>query len=192
VASFLHLRRAARVVAAGGIVAYPTEAVFGLGCDPGNQIALRRIIAMKGRDARKGFILVAAEIAQLDPWVIFPGGDALERILQTWPGPYTWVVPARPGVDPWLTGGRATLAVRVIDHPVATALCRLTGALVSTSVNRSGHPPVRDSLRVRAVFGNRIDVVVPGEIGALAGPTEIRDALTGRLLRAPVGAPPAR
>ncbi len=179
-------------MAAGGIVAYPTEAVFGLGCDPGSQNSLSRLIALKGRDARKGFILIAAEISQLDPWVIFPAGDARQRILQSWPGPYTWVVPARAGVDPWLTGGRATLAVRVTDHPVAAALCRLTGALVSTSANRSGRPPVRDSLRVRAVFGNRIDMVVPGEIGALAGPTEIRDALTGHLLRAPAVPPPAR
>lgn len=186
-ASSLQLRRAARVVAAGGIIGYPTEAVFGLGCDPASRSSLARLIALKSREAGKGFILIAAEIAQLDPWVIFPGGDALRRILSSWPGPYTWIVPARPGVDRRLTGGRDTLAVRVIDHPVATGLCRLTGALVSTSANRSGHPPIRDSLRLRAVFGRRIDMVVAGETGGLAGPTEIRDARTGHLIRAAAG-----
>ncbi|MCG3201162.1 MAG: Threonylcarbamoyl-AMP synthase [Gammaproteobacteria bacterium] len=183
-ASPLQLRRAARVVAAGGIIGYPTEAVFGLGCDPASRSSLGRLIALKGRGAGKGFILIAAQIAQLDPWVTFPRGEALRRILGSWPGPYTWVVPARAGVDRRLTGGRDTLAVRVIDHPVASALCRLTGALVSTSANRSGRPPIRDSLRLRAVFGKRIDMVVAGETGRLSGPTEIRDALSGRLIRA--------
>lgn len=171
-------------MAAGGIIGYPTEAVFGLGCSPASRTSLNRLIALKERDARKGFILIAAEIAQLDPWVIFPAGEALRRMLRSWPGPHTWLVPARPGVDRRLTGGRDTLAVRVIDHPVATDLCRLTGALVSTSANRSGRPPIRDSLRLRAVLGCRIDMVVAGETGRLAGPTEIRDALTGHLIRA--------
>ena len=178
------LRHARNVVWGGGVIAYPTEAVFGLGCDPLNAQAVARILAIKQRDAAKGFILIAADIAQLDPFMQL--GDTIRtELFKTWPGPVTWVVPVTAGVPEWLTGGRDTLAVRVTSHPVARGLCKATGlALVSTSANLSGHSPLRSPPTVRRLLSDKVDYVVPGAVGGLKKPTEIRDARTGKILRA--------
>ena len=178
------LKHARDVIWSGGVIAYPTEAVFGLGCDPLNGPAVARILAIKQRAPAKGFILIATDIAQLEPFMQL---DAAMRaqVLQTWPGPVTWVVPASAGVPGWLSGGRDTLAVRVTAHPVARALCEATGlALVSTSANLSGHSPLRSPPAVRRLLGDKVDYVVPGTVGTRKNPTEIRDARTGRILRA--------
>lgn len=178
------LRHAQRAIWSGGVIAYPTEAVFGLGCDPLNPKAVARLLAIKQRDSTKGFILIAADIIQLDPFMDL-SSELREQLLKTWPGPVTWVVPAAAGVPGWLTGGRDTLAVRVTAHPVAAALCRVTGlALTSTSANLSHHPPLRSSLAVRRTLREQLDYIVPGSVGARHKPTEIRDALSGALLRA--------
>jgi L-threonylcarbamoyladenylate synthase len=180
-----HLRQAARRVWAGGIIAYPTEAVFGLGCDPLSAAAVQRLLEIKGRAAAKGLILIAADLHQLEPYIGELAGPRKNEILQSWPGPITWVVPAVAGTPSWLSGGRPTLAVRVTDHPIAAALCRACGmALVSTSANRSGQPPARTALRVRQRLSGRIDYLVPGQTGPQCKPTTIRDALSGAILRA--------
>jgi L-threonylcarbamoyladenylate synthase len=178
------LRRAARVLRAGGIVAYPTEGVYGLGCDPLDPGAVRRVLALKGRPARKGLILIAADFGQVRPFLLPPGRQLGRRLRKDWPGPVTWVLPAAPGVPGWLTGGRDTLAVRVTAHPLAAALCRTFGrALVSTSANRSGTAPARSALAVRRRFGDAVDLILSGPLGALRGPTPIRDGTTGAALR---------
>ncbi|HVC28526.1 MAG TPA: Sua5/YciO/YrdC/YwlC family protein [Gammaproteobacteria bacterium] len=178
------MRAAQKAIWSGGVIAYPTEAVFGLGCDPLNSAAIAKLLAIKHRDAAKGFILIAADIVQLEPYIDV--SDKLrDQLLMTWPGPITWVVPAAPGVPNWLTGGRSTLAVRVTAHPVVQALCASTGfALTSTSANLSSHPPLRSSLAVRQLLKDKLDYIVPGNVGEQRRPTEIRDALTGKLLRA--------
>lgn len=168
----------------GGVVAYPTEGVYGLGCDPRDAAAVARLLALKGRPPTVGLILIASEFNQLAPWLA-PLDRALEaRAAATWPGPVTWVWPAAAAVDPALTGGRRTLAVRVTAHPAAKALCHEFGnPLVSTSANRHGEPPARTAAEVRAAFGDALDAVVDAPCGDLAGPTSIRDALTGEVLR---------
>lgn len=178
-----HLGQAARVVARGGLIAYPTEGVFGLGCDPWNVSGLARLLAVKGRNAGKGFIVIAHSVAQLDGLVFYPNEEVRDRAIARWPGPVTWVLPVREEVPILLHGRRGSLAVRVTAHPIASALCRITGPLVSTSANRSGHPPARDLLHVHAQFRTCVGYIVPGHVGTLAGPTEIRDAVTGRVLR---------
>lgn len=179
------LRRAVEVVRAGGVIAYPTEAVYGLGCDPLEHVAVRRIIALKQRDAAKGLILIASDISQLMPFMGEMSADILSKLDASWPGPVTWVVPAAPTLPFWLSGGRTTLAVRVTAHPVASALCRELGmALVSTSANRSGQPPARSALAARVQLGEGLDYILPGAVGGLNKPTEIREALTGKVLRA--------
>ncbi|MHB8405115.1 MAG: L-threonylcarbamoyladenylate synthase [Gammaproteobacteria bacterium] len=178
------LRGARKAIWGGGVIAYPTEAVFGLGCDPLNAGAVAKLLAIKHRDTAKGLILIAADIIQLDPFMNL-SGKLRDALLKTWPGPVTWVVPAAPGVPEWLTGGRATLAVRVTAHPVARDLCAATGwALTSTSANLSSHPPLRSALAVRRLLRNQLDYILPGSVGAQRNPTEIRDALSGTLLRA--------
>lgn len=177
------LRRAARVLRAGGVIAYPTEAVYGLGCDPTCECAVRRILALKGRPQRSGFILVAADLAQLEGWIA-PTPAERRRLASRTARPVTWVVTAGPRASRLVTGQRATVAVRLTAHPVASALCRAAGMpLVSTSANVHGRPPGRSALAVRRALGRALDLVVPGATGGLARPTEIRRASTGTVLR---------
>jgi L-threonylcarbamoyladenylate synthase len=166
------------------VVAYPTEAVFGLGCDPRDESAVGRLLRIKHRSAGKGLILIAADLAQLAPWIALLPAERRAEILAGWPGPVTWILPARPATPGWLTGGREGLAVRVTAHPVARDLCLACGmALVSTSANRSGRPPARTPLQVRMRLGTDIDYLVPGKTGPATRPTTIRDAVTGATVR---------
>ena len=176
------LRRAARALAAGAVIAYPTEAVWGLGCDPANGAAVLRLLALKGRPVDKGLILIAAEPAQLQPFLA--AGPLPEPVAASWPGPSTWLLPAGPHTPGWLTGRHDTLAVRVTAHPLAAALCRsFGGAPVSTSANRAGRPPAKSALAVRRSLGDSVDLLVNGPLGGLARPTPIRDGRSGEYLR---------
>jgi len=183
-AGSLAIRRAGAVIRAGGVVAYPTEGVWGLGCDPLDAEAVARILAIKARPASMGLILIAADIAQLQPWIL-PVSVAVEaRIAATWPGPVTWVLPAQAWVPDWVHGGRGSLAVRVTAHAQSAALCRATGfAIVSSSANRSGRPPARSGIQVRRWFGDELDLILGGATGGHHGPTEIRDGISGWPLR---------
>lgn len=178
------VQEAVRTLRAGGLVAYPTEAVFGLGCDPRNESALERLLELKRRPTDKGLILLAADAAQLSDWVEPLPEVAAARVRASWPGPVTWVMPARAGVSPLLRGAHASLAVRVTAHPLAAALARaFGGALVSTSANLSGEPPARDMETLRARFGDAVDYYLDGPLGGRDRPSEIRDALSGATLR---------
>lgn len=179
-----HVRRAVRVLRAGGVIAYPTEAVFGLGCDPMDEEAVLSLLAVKGRAPAKGLILIAADFRQLAPLLADPTAPALAPALASWPGPFTWLLPAHPHLPRWITGAHAELAARVTAHPVAAALCRRFGApLVSTSANPSGGRAARSALAVRRHLGRRIDYLVPGDVGDARRPTEIRRLVSGRVLR---------
>ena len=179
------LRWAARTLRAGGVVAYPTEAVYGLGCDPFNEHAALRLLAIKERAIHKGLILIAAHHDQLKPLLQPQPDDTMAPVLATWPGPNTWILPADPRVPVWLTGGGGGIAVRVTAHPLAARLCTLFGGpLVSTSANTSGRPPARSALQARRAIGSRVDYFLTGATGGAARPSEIRDARDGRLLRA--------
>lgn len=175
---------AARVVRAGGIVAYPTEAVFGLGCDPRDERAVRRLLTLKRRPAHKGLILIAAHLEQLTPFLQPLTATDRDRLAATWPGPYTWLIPAKTTTPRWLRGRHDTLAVRVTAHPLVAALCQACGhPLVSTSANLSGRPPARSALAVRRQLGRDLDYILPGSTGGEARPTEIRELRTGRRVR---------
>lgn len=179
-----HLRTARGILRAGGIIAYPTEAVYGLGCDPQDGRAVARLLQLKLRPSNKGLLLIAADFDQLVPWVEEPSPAMWARLEASWPGFTTWILPARPDVPLWLTGQHAGLAVRVTAHPVAASLCRyFGGALVSTSANPSGLRPARSVLKVRRYFGRALDYIVPGAIGGEARASEIRDACSGAVLR---------
>lgn len=172
----------------GGVVAYPTEGVYGLGCDPLDAGAAERLAALKGRPRGKGLIVIAAHLDSLRPLLAPLPPDVERRVGAAWPGPVTWVLPAAPGTPAWLTGGRPGLAVRVTAHPLAAALCRAVGGpIVSTSANRSGRRPARTALAVRRAFGAAVDVVLSGPLGGSAGPSEIRDAASGRVVRPAAG-----
>lgn len=181
--SFLHLRLATQVMQDGGVIAYPTEGVFGLGCDPHQHDAVLRILALKQRPADAGLILIAADREQLDQW-INPSADE-ERALSSAGAFITWVVTAASGCPDWITGSRSTCAVRITQHPVAAALCREAGQpLVSTSANRHGQRAATSALSVRRTFGRQVNFIVPGTTGAAPGASEIRSARTGAVFRA--------
>jgi len=178
------INEAVHVLQQGGVIAYPTEAVYGLGCDPANHQAVQKLLALKQRDPDKGLILIAADFDQLSPFLAEIEDSLKEEVLATWPGPVTWLWPAKSGVSAWLRGEHATIAIRVTGHPLAAELCRVFGgALVSTSANVSGNPPARDAKQVRAQFKDQLDFVLEGEVGGLAKPSQIRDVLSGRILR---------
>jgi len=178
------LRMAALTIQGGGIVAYPTEAVFGLGCDPLNGAAVGRLLAMKRRDVAKGLILIAGDPAQLCPFVEPLPDQRMAEICASWPGPSTWLLPARRETPDWLTGRFQTLAVRVTAHPLAAALCRLFGgAIVSTSANQADRPPARTALQVRLALDEPPDYILAGACAGSDRPSRIRDGRTGRILR---------
>ncbi|MGC3873765.1 L-threonylcarbamoyladenylate synthase [Halomonas sp. GXIMD04776] len=167
----------------GGVIAYPTEAVWGLGCDPDNAAALQTLIDLKQRDPAKGLILIAGDIHQLDPWL--KGLDAVDRqrLAASWPGHVTWLVPDNGRSQPLLRGEHASVALRVSDHPLVAELCAAFGGpVVSTSANHAQQPPALDSATVHAYFGSAVQVV-EGALGGYARPSTIRDLRSGEILR---------
>lgn len=167
------------------VIAYPTEAVFGLGCDPDSKIATQTILALKKRPWQKGLILVAANYEQFADYIDDSSLSASQRkrIFAGWPGPVTWVIPARPHTPFWLTGQFNSLAVRVSAFEPVQRLCLAWGkALVSTSANLTGKSPARSASEVRLQLGTTIPLMEASVEGRVH-PSEIRDALTGQLLR---------
>ena len=173
------IKIAARIINSGGVVAYPTEGVFGFGCLPDDVNAVARILSIKKRDPSKGLILIAADQAQLAEWLA--KGCELPAVESL---PTTWVAPASAAVPSWIRGRHAGVAVRITSHPIANALCKAAdSALVSTSANTSGRPASRNPYVLRRQFHGLVDYVVPGRCGPVSGPTNIRDLITGKTLR---------
>lgn len=177
---------AAQLLRRGGVIAYPTEGVWGLGCDPDDEAAVMRLLALKQRAVDKGLILAAASVAQLDGRVDWSALEAARRdeVLASWPGPHTWILPAAAGAPRWITGQHDSLAVRVSAHPVVAALCAaFGGALVSTSANLAAAPAPRSHSELSPEILAGVDAIVAGETSGLAQPTTIRDARDGQQIR---------
>jgi L-threonylcarbamoyladenylate synthase len=179
-----HIREAVRRLDTGGVIAYPTETVFGLGCDPFNAQAVLRVLELKHRKIEQGIILIASDFAHLEPLLLPLSVTIRNRILKTWPGPVTWILPCLPEIPVWLRGSHRSLAVRLTSHPLARALCESwNGPLVSTSANRHGKPPATNALGVRIAFDNELDYILHGKVAGTGKPSEIRDGITSRVLR---------
>lgn len=177
-----NIRHAARILHAGGIIAYPTEGVFGLGCLPDDFDAVSEILTIKGRDPGMGLILIVSDPCQIAAWIELPEtGLDLKPVDDS---PVTWIIPASGDAPPWICGNHDSIAVRLTTHPVARALCEeADSAIVSTSANVSGRSPARNALLLRRQFRPLVDYIVPGECGPATGPSEIRDYLTGEIVR---------
>jgi len=175
--------KAVQALRNGGVIAYPTESVYGLGCDPDNIESIKRLLALKQRPHDKGMILLASDFAQLVPYLVDIDERLREPVMASWPGPVTWLWPAKSDVSRWLRGQHDTLAVRVSAHPVAAKLCeKFSGALISTSANRSNETPARTAKEVHALFPD-LDYVLDAEVGGMDNPSEIRDILSGKIIR---------
>ncbi|MBW3568163.1 MAG: Sua5/YciO/YrdC/YwlC family protein [Proteobacteria bacterium] len=170
------------IIREGGVVAVPTEAVYGLSCDPWNETAVRTLLELKQRDVAQGLILVAGGLYQFTSLVEHLPREQQQTLLASWPGPVTWLVPATEHVPAWIRGEHATVALRVTAHPVMAELCRVAGKpLVSTSANPSGKPPARDPAMLAGYFPGL--PIVEGELGGAQRPSEIRDLESGKILR---------
>lgn len=173
----------AQKIRKGAVIAYPTEAVWGLGCDPFNATAVARLLALKQRPMHKGLILVAANIAQFAELLEGLTAEQMAQLTASWPGAHTWLVPHHNRVPQWITGKHDSVAIRVSAHPLVAQLCALTGPLVSTSANPSGLLPAKSRLRIEQYFHGQLDAVLSGEIGQSSNPSTIRDVRTGQVLR---------
>lgn len=181
----LDTAKAVERLQAGEVIAYPTEAVYGLGCDPRNERAIHRILELKGRQSSAGFVLIASRFSQLEPWISPLGPELIERAMQAWPGPVTWLIPRAPHVPDLVAGSHLTIALRITAHGPSRELCdAFDSALISTSANPSADPPARSAQQVAAYFGERIAGVLAGELGNSDKPSEIRDLISGKIIRA--------
>jgi L-threonylcarbamoyladenylate synthase len=169
----------------GKVIAYPTEAVYGLGCDPGNERAVRRILALKNRSPDGGLILIADSFDRLAGYVNPVPENRMQVARASWPGPVTWLFPRASHVPDYLAGKHATIALRVTSHPTCQALCSaFGGAIVSTSANPAAGQPAKSPEEVTRYFGDAIDGIVAGALGEQKRPSEIRDLATGAVIRA--------
>jgi len=173
---------AARVLRGGGVIAYPTEGVFGLGCLPDNLNAVQRVLDIKRRDAAKGLILIAANAAQLEGWIEIADDRELPAVDPQ--KPTTWIVPAAEKVDYLLRGANAGIAVRITTNPIARAICEaVQSPIVSTSANLSGEAIVQNQAELRRNFEGLVDYIVPGDCGPSSGASQISILATGEVLR---------
>lgn len=177
------IRRIADHLRRGGLIAYPTESCYGLGCDPRNRNAVQHLLKLKMRPQGKGLILIAGKFAQLAPY-LQPFTHAEQTVLRNdGAQAITWLMPAKPSVPRWLRGAHDTLAVRITAHREAAALCNaLNMALVSTSANFSGAKPARTYAQCRRLFGKRV-WVLPGKVGKRKKPSTIRAWMSGKIIR---------
>jgi L-threonylcarbamoyladenylate synthase len=176
---FRSIPEALDIIEQGGLIAYPTEAVFGLGCDPFNEKAVKRLLQLKTRSMSKGLILLINSYDQLWPLVDLTENHPLVKTLkQTWPGPLTYLLPKSEALPLFISGEHPTVAIRMSAHLISHALCE-RGPICSTSANLSGTAPLKTAKSVMEQFGDTIDGVVSGELGGEDKPTSIVDLLTG-------------
>ena len=175
-----NIRKAARSVLQGGIIAYPTEAVFGLGCDPYQPSSVYRLLALKNRPVEKGLILVGSQLEQFNDF-IEPLSDAQQTTIKS-NRETTWVVPAK-NAPTWLRGQFSSLAIRLSKHPIVIRLCdELNQPLVSTSANPAGKNPAKNYLQALQYF-KQLDIILHSETGTLNRPTEIRNLIDQSVIR---------
>jgi len=178
------IENAACALRAGGVIAYPTEYCFGLGCDPNNVEAVQRLLAIKQRKAEQGLIVIAANIEQAECYVDVECSPLLTEIRASWPGPNTWILPARETVSTWVKGKHAGVAVRVTANIISQQLCQaFGGAIVSTSANRHGQDALLEASSVETEMGSELDFIVKKPVDGAKAASTIRDGITGQKLR---------
>jgi L-threonylcarbamoyladenylate synthase len=176
------LNQALRILQRGGIIAMPTDTVYGLHCDPHVLSAIEKIIFLKQRDANKGLILIADCLERFEHY-IQPLPSDIDKKLRTQPG-ITWLVPAAKNISKLITGDFNTVAIRISPHPLIAELSRLLDSpLISTSANISNHPVAHNKQEINAMFPTGIDLIIEGDLPKDARPSEIYDAFTNKKLR---------
>ncbi|WP_041765697.1 L-threonylcarbamoyladenylate synthase [Psychromonas ingrahamii] len=182
------LNDALKILKSQGVIAYPTESVFGLGCDPDCEAAIQKILLLKQRPAYKGLILIAASIEQLEKYADFSLLTAaqLTVIKKTWPGPITWIVPSQKNLSKLISGDFESVAVRVTAHPIVRQIClAFDKPIISTSANLSSLEAALSSQQVNKMFKSNtlLNLVIDAPVSGLSTPTQIFHASTGKRLR---------
>ena len=180
-----HIRHAAHILRQGGLIDYPTEAVFGLGCLTDQIDTIKRLLQIKQRPVAKGLILIAADLAQLEPYISPLDDKILHKIQSSWPGPTTWIVPTPAKTSPFIRGNFHSIAVRVSAHPVVRELCnQCQSPIISTSANITGRHMSYNAFQVRLHFQNQLDYILNAPLGDSDKPSVIKNALTDQIIRA--------
>jgi L-threonylcarbamoyladenylate synthase len=176
---------AAHILRMGGVIAHPTEAVWGLACDPHNEAAVKALLRLKNRPVEKGLILVSGWHQHFDPLLSLLPESRRDMFFSPIDRPTTWLVPDPEHMIPgYVKGQFSTVALRLSQHPVIVALTRhLNTPIISTSANPAGNEPAMSLLKVNQYFSNEVDYILPAALGQHARPSEIRDLMTGNVLR---------
>ena len=176
--------QASQILLSSGVIAYPTETVWGIGCDPRQPSALRRVVNLKKRDARKGLILIAGDIKQFDFLLHDLPDEQKLKLKNSWPGAVTWLVPHNNRVHPLVHGQFSTVAIRVSNHKIVKDLCaQFNGPIVSTSANLAGQSTVQNAIQAMKFLGHDLDFILQGPLGEASAPSRIIDLQTGRIIR---------
>ena len=174
-------------IKSGRVIAYPTESVYGLGCDPNNLAAVSQILKIKQRSYKKGLILVASDVQQIIPYLDNPSPQILKRISAASNQVVTWLIPANKKLSTLLTGEHGKvkkIAIRISKHPIIYSLCQQLGhPIVSTSANISGKSMTWSARGVKYHFKNKIQYILNAQSGTQTKPSEIRDILTNQQIR---------
>ncbi len=181
---------AANLLKNGQVLAYPTEAVWGLGCDPHNEQAFQEILRLKQRPIEKGVILLAGQISQIEHLLVNLNPEIQKQVIDSWSNRHpaeratTWLLPATKDIPTWIKGNHPKVAVRVTTHPLCIALCHaFNGYIVSTSANSAGLEPARSLQEANTYFANKLNYL-NGDLGLSREPSKIIDAETGEIIRA--------
>ncbi len=178
------VNEAIAVIKSGGIIAYPTEAVFGLGCDPFDEQTVLRLLSLKNRSVKQGLILIASNIRQVLPLIQPVNSDDLARALKSWPGHKTWIFPKSKLVPSWVSGDHNSIAIRVSNHPIVKQLCdKLDQVLISTSANISKQSDLNSIKRIKSTFNDKIQLYIDAPVGNETKSSTIRDAHTLQIHR---------
>ena len=181
----LNVQLACQHLEQGNVIAYPTEAVWGLGCDPDNEAAVHKILRLKNRPVDKGLILIGADVGQFEALLSTLTEQQRSTLETSWPGHITWLVPDPQQLIPaWIKGSHQSAAIRVSAHATVQELCTAFGGpIVSTSANEAGEEEIRAREVLEGKFPVGIDYIVDGELGAAAKPSQMRDLVSGKVLR---------
>ncbi len=181
----LDLPKLLKIFKSGGVFAYPTEGVWGLGCDPFNALAVERLLAIKSRPQEKGLILITGDINHLDPWLIHLPQKLQDKARTYWPGHVTLLLPDSQKIAPdHIRGSHDSIAMRVTTHPFVHWFSQnVSPLLVSTSANISGAPACLTYDEVHENLGHLVDYIVPGETLGAKTPSQIIHLETGKVMR---------
>ena len=178
------IRMAASAMLKGGVIAYPTEAVYGLGCNPYDAGAVMHLLQIKHRDVSQGLILLGRSLDDFADFIVVPDKVLRNRLTSKQTEPTTWLMPASDYCPIWIRGKHDTVAIRVTDHKQCLSLCNtMNSAIVSTSANRAGHAALRSALKVRQEFNGELDYLLVGSTGGRKQPSRIIDAVSGNIVR---------